>query len=123
MAVADAYSSFESHNCHGYVRAGDLSGGLPGSNVTRDNLPNGPKPGDLAKNLPGNPADKAAGQVCCSQGLGNVCTISLSLSLCHLWNQAVSFELRQATNSPAAFTLQLLVSAGGQGCQPGQQRS
>ena len=36
--------------------AGDLSGGLPGSNVSKDDLPDGPKPGQALKNLPSGTA-------------------------------------------------------------------
>ena len=45
--------------------AGDLSGGLPGSNVTRDDLPDGPKPGEALKNLPkGSAGSQVSSQVC-----------------------------------------------------------
>ena len=45
--------------------AGDLSGGLPGSNVTRGDLPDGPKPGEALKNLPsGSASSQVASQVC-----------------------------------------------------------
>ncbi len=44
--------------------AGDLSGGLPGSNVTRGDLPDGPKPGQALKNLPsGSAGSQVSGQV------------------------------------------------------------
>ena len=44
--------------------AGDLSGGLPGSNVTRGDLPDGPKPGEALKNLPkGSAGSQVSGQV------------------------------------------------------------
>ena len=45
--------------------AGDLSGGLPGSNVTRGDLPDGPKPGEALKNLPkGSAGSQVSSQVC-----------------------------------------------------------
>eukprot|EP00891_Asterochloris_glomerata_P009432 jgi/Astpho2/9432/Aster-01692 len=62
---------------------GDLSGGLPGSSVTKDDLPNGPKPGAAVKDLPGSPdlsgqvgkaADKAAGAADQAKSLGKEAT-------------------------------------------------
>ena len=48
-----------------FLLAGDLSGGLPGSNVTKDDLPDGPKPGQTLKDLPsGSAGSQVAGQVC-----------------------------------------------------------
>ena len=47
-----------------FLLAGDLSGGLPGSNVTRSDLPDGPKPGQAVKNLPsGSAGSQVSGQV------------------------------------------------------------
>ena len=53
-----------------HLPAGDLSGGLPGSNVSKDDLPNGPKPGGALKNLPsGSAGSQVSSQVCCTAGL------------------------------------------------------
>ncbi len=50
--------------------AGDLSGGLPGSNVSKDDLPDGPKPGQALKDLPsGSAGSQVSSQVCRHAGL------------------------------------------------------
>ena len=52
--------------------AGDLSGGLPGSNVSKDDLPDGPKPGQALKDLPGG---SAGSQVSSQVGLAGCCSL------------------------------------------------
>ena len=58
---------------------GDLSGGLPGSNVSKDDLPNGPKPGQALKDLPGGSAgSQVSSQVCwCARLLVMGCCLLL----------------------------------------------
>ena len=63
--------------------AGDLSGGLPGSNVTKSDLPDGPKPGQALKNLPsGSAGSQVSSQVCWHARLLAAVAQMLPLSAC-----------------------------------------
>ena len=64
--------------------AGDLSGGLPGSNVSKDDLPDGPKPGQALKNLPsGSAGSQVSSQVCCCTRLLAAVVVLETLLVCN----------------------------------------
>ena len=67
-----------------HLAAGDLSGGLPGSNISKDDLPDGPKPGQALKNLPsGSAGSQVSSQVCCCARLLAAVVVLGTLLVCN----------------------------------------